>query len=39
VFRLRRRFKDIVRGEIEETVSSPEEVDGEIRYLQSAVAR
>lgn len=37
--RLRRRFGEILRSEIAHTVSSPEEVDDEIRHLFSAIAR
>lgn len=39
VHRLRRQFGEAVRGEIRQTVSSPEEVEDELRYLWSAVAR
>jgi len=39
VHRLRRRFRDLVRDEIAHTVSSPEEVEDELRYLWSAVGR
>jgi RNA polymerase sigma factor (sigma-70 family) len=39
VHRLRRRFRDIVREEISQTVTSPDEIDDELRYLWSAVAR
>jgi RNA polymerase sigma factor (sigma-70 family) len=39
VHRLRRRFRELVRDEIAHTVSSPEEVDVELRHLWSAVAR
>jgi RNA polymerase sigma factor (sigma-70 family) len=39
VHRLRRRFRDIVRDEISQTVASPDEIDDELRYLWSAVAR
>ena len=37
VHRLRRQFRDVVRDEIAETVSSPEEIDDELRHLWSAV--
>ena len=33
VHRLRRRFRDILRDEVAQTVSNAAEVDGEIRYL------
>lgn len=39
VHRLRRRFRDLVRDEISQTVSSPEEVDDELRHLMAAVGR
>jgi RNA polymerase sigma factor (sigma-70 family) len=37
--RLRRRFGELLRSEIAHTVSSPEEVDEEIRQLFAAVSR
>jgi RNA polymerase sigma-70 factor (ECF subfamily) len=37
VHRLRRQFREVVRDEIAQTVSSPEEIDGELRHLWSAV--
>jgi len=37
VHRMRRRYRDLLRSEIAETVSTPEEVDDEIRFLLSAV--
>jgi RNA polymerase sigma-70 factor (ECF subfamily) len=37
VHRMRRRYRDLLRAEIAETVSTPEEVDDEIRFLLSAV--
>jgi RNA polymerase sigma-70 factor (ECF subfamily) len=37
VHRLRRRFGDVLRDEIAQTVSSPEEVEDELRHLRSAV--
>jgi len=36
--RLRRRFGDVLRSEIAHTVSSPEEIDDEIRHLFAAIA-
>ena len=33
VLRLRRRFGELLREEIEDTVREPDEVDDEIRYL------
>ena len=37
VHRLRRRFRDIVRQEILQTVSSPAEIDDELRHLRAAL--
>jgi RNA polymerase sigma-70 factor (ECF subfamily) len=39
VHRLRRRFRDLVRDEIAQTLSSPEEIDDELRHLWSSVGR
>jgi RNA polymerase sigma-70 factor (ECF subfamily) len=39
VHRLRRQFRDRLRDEIAQTVSSPEEIDDELRHLWSAVGR
>ena len=39
VHRLRRRFRDLVRDEIAQTVATPEDVDDELRHLWSAVGR
>ena len=39
VHRLRRQFRDLLREEIEQTVSSPNDVENEMRHLWSAVAR
>jgi RNA polymerase sigma-70 factor (ECF subfamily) len=36
VHRLRRRYRDVLRGEIAQTVATPEEIDGEIRSLFAA---
>ncbi len=33
VHRMRRRYRDLLRAEIAQTVSSPEEIDDEIRFL------
>ena len=33
VHRLRRRYRQLLREEIAQTVASPEEIDDEIRYL------
>ena len=38
VHRLRKRFRDIFREEIAHTVSSPEEIDEEVRYLMGVLA-
>jgi RNA polymerase sigma-70 factor (ECF subfamily) len=39
VHRLRRRYRDLVRDEIMQTVSSPEEVEDELQHLWSSVSR
>jgi RNA polymerase sigma-70 factor (ECF subfamily) len=39
VHRLRRHFRDLLRDEIAQTVSSPEEIEDELRHLWSAVGR
>jgi hypothetical protein len=37
VHRLRRRYRELLRAEIEETVAHPDEIDREIRDLFSAI--
>jgi RNA polymerase sigma-70 factor (ECF subfamily) len=37
--RLRRRYGQLLRSEIAATVSSPDEIDAEIRYLIEIVGR
>jgi RNA polymerase sigma factor (sigma-70 family) len=39
VYRLRRRYRELLRTEIGNTVTCPEEVDDELRYLFSVLAR
>jgi RNA polymerase sigma-70 factor (ECF subfamily) len=39
VHRMRRRYRDLLRSAIAETVTSPEEIDEEIRFLMSRLAR
>ena len=39
VYRLRRRFGELLRREIGETVTSPEDIEDEIQYLIRTVAR
>jgi RNA polymerase sigma factor (sigma-70 family) len=39
VHRLRKRFRDLVRDEIAHTVSSPSEIEDELRHLWSSVGR
>lgn len=39
VFRLRQRYRELVREEVAKTVDSPDEIDGEIRYLISVISR
>jgi hypothetical protein len=36
---MRRRYRELVREEVAQTVSSPAEVDEEIRYLLRVVSR
>jgi hypothetical protein len=36
--RLRRRYRHILREEIAETVSTPTEIDDEIRFLMSVLS-
>jgi RNA polymerase sigma-70 factor (ECF subfamily) len=38
VFRLRQRYRELVREEVAHTVDRPEEVDAEIRYLISVIS-
>ena len=38
VHRMRRKYRNILRAEIAETVSTPEEIDEEIRFLLSALS-
>ena len=39
VHRLRRQFRGLILEEIEQTVSCPDDIDGEMRHLWSALAR
>lgn len=39
VYRLRRRYRDLVRSEVAQTVSGPDEVDDEIQALFTALAQ
>jgi DNA-directed RNA polymerase specialized sigma24 family protein len=39
VHRLRKRYRELFRQEIAETVSDPAEVEGELRYLAAALTR
>jgi RNA polymerase sigma-70 factor (ECF subfamily) len=39
IHRLRKRYRELLRAEIGETVSSSEEIEDEIRYLVSALAQ
>ena len=39
VFRLRRRFRQLVREEVGNTVQSPEDVDGEMQHLLTTLTR
>ncbi len=38
VFRLRRRFGDLLRQQIADTLADPNEADDEIRYLLSVIS-
>jgi RNA polymerase sigma-70 factor (ECF subfamily) len=38
VHRMRRRYRDLVRAEIAETVAGPEDVDGEVRFLMAVLS-
>jgi RNA polymerase sigma-70 factor (ECF subfamily) len=35
---MRRRYRDLLRAEIAETVATPEEVDDEIRFLLATLS-
>ena len=37
VHRMRRRYRELLRAEIAETVSTPSDIDEEIRFLLSAL--
>lgn len=39
VLRMRRRYRALLRAEIAQTVDKPEEIDEEIRFLQSSLSR
>jgi DNA-directed RNA polymerase specialized sigma24 family protein len=39
VFRMRQRWRELVREEVANTVAKPEEIDEEIRYLISVISR
>ena len=39
VHRLRHRYGEMLRREVEETVADPAQVDGEIRYLLGVIGR
>jgi hypothetical protein len=39
VHRLRKRFREVYREEISQTLTDGEDVDGEIRHLATALAR
>ena len=38
IHRVRRRYRDVLRDEIRQTVATPEDVGGELRYLLNAVS-
>jgi RNA polymerase sigma-70 factor (ECF subfamily) len=37
IHRLRKRYRDLFRQEIAETVANPEDVESELRYLAAAL--
>ncbi len=39
VHRLRKRYRELFRQEIADTVSGPQEVEAELRYLAAVLAR
>jgi RNA polymerase sigma factor (sigma-70 family) len=39
IHRLRKRFREMIRGEIAQTVDEPSQVDAELRYLVEVLAR
>ncbi len=39
ISRLRKRYRDLLRAEIGETVNDPSDIDGEFRYLAAALSR
>jgi RNA polymerase sigma-70 factor (ECF subfamily) len=39
IHRLRKRYAEVLREEISHTVSTPEDIDDEIRHLIAAVGR
>lgn len=39
VHRFRKRYRELIRAEIAHTVADPDEIDGEVRHLFSALAR
>jgi len=39
VFRLRRRYRELVRAEVANTVATPAEIDAEVRYLVELLAK
>ncbi len=39
VSRLRRRYRELFLDEIAQTVSTPEEIEAEVRYLRAVLAR
>jgi RNA polymerase sigma-70 factor (ECF subfamily) len=38
LYRLRQRYRELLRGEVAETVADPSEIDDEIRHLCAALA-
>jgi RNA polymerase sigma-70 factor (ECF subfamily) len=38
IHRLRKRYRDLLRAEVSETVADPSQIDGELRYLAAALS-
>ena len=39
IHRLRKRYRDLLREEVAQTVALPEEIDAELRHLMAVVSR
>ena len=38
IHRLRKRYRELLRAEVAETVADPSQIDGELRYLAAALS-